>query len=401
MVDFTLTEEQVAMQKMARDFAQKEVKPVAMVREKIADPKEAFPVDLFKKSFALGFHKTCIPVKYGGLGLDCLTHVIMWEELGAADAGFCVSLEGHVTTLAFMINAATEEQRQIWLRSVTEGEGGLVAVATTEPNVGPGWPIDDPLSYVMETTARLKGDDWVLNGNKTFCTNGGTPLTKWYTIQARADMTKTGVDANASFLVWPDTPGLTVGKSPEKMGQRLSYNAELFLDDLRVPKSHLVGGKIGTADVATSANRLTTLDPWCTIGGLCLGVARSAYEEALDYAKRRMILGRPAIQFQLVGAKLADMFIQIEAARALAWKAARHSDTEPASDLKLTLATKTMCSDTAVKVASEAVQVFGGIGYTKECLVEKLYRDAKVTQIYEVSNELCRIGIFHFLEWGI
>jgi acyl-CoA dehydrogenase len=248
MVDFTLTEEQAAMQKMARDFAQKEIKPVAVVRDKIADPKEAFPLDLFKKSFALGFHKTCIPVKYGGLGLDCLTHVIMWEELAAADAGFCVSLEGHVTCLAFMTNAATEEQREIWLRAVTEGEGGLVAVATCEPNVGSSWPMDDPLTYAFETTARLKGNEWVLNGNKNFCTNGGTPILKWYVIEARADMTKTGVDSHADFLVWPDTPGLTVGKSADKMGQRLSYNAELFLDDLRVPQSHLVGGKIGTRD---------------------------------------------------------------------------------------------------------------------------------------------------------
>jgi acyl-CoA dehydrogenase len=401
MVDFTLTEEQAAMQKMARDFAQKEIKPVAIVRDKISDPWEAFPLDLFKKSFTLGFHKTCIPIKYGGLGLDCLTHVIMWEELAAADAGFCVSLEGHVTCLAFMTNAATEEQREIWLRAVTEGEGGLVAVATCEPNVGSSWPMDDPITYNFETTARLKGNEWILNGNKNFCTNGGTPILKWYVIEARADMTKTGVESHADFLVWPDTPGLTVGKSADKMGQRLSYNAELFLDDLKVPQSHLVGGKIGTSDRAVSADRLTTLDPWCTIGGLCIGLARSAYEEALDYAKRRIILRRPAIQFQLVGAKLADMFIQIEAARALAWKAARYSDTHPASDLKITLATKVMCSDTAVKVADEAVQVFGGIGYTKECLVEKLYRDAKITQIYEVTNEVCRVGISHFLEWGI
>jgi len=402
VVDFTLTEQQLAMQKMARDFAEREIKPVAMEREKIPDPKEAFPVDLFKKSFELDLHKTCIPAKYGGLGLDCLTHVIIWEELAAADAGFCVSYEGHVTTLTFMMNIATEEQREVFLRAVTEGEGGLVAIATTEPNVGPGWPIDDPFNYVMETTARLEGDEYVLNGNKSFCTNGGTPITKWYDIQARTDMTKPGVEAHSSFLVWPDTPGLTLGKSADKMGQRLSYNAELYLDDLRVPKSHILGGRPGVGfDVATRADRLCTLDPWATIGGLSLGLARSAYEAALDYAKRRLILGRPAIQFQLVGAKLADMFIQIEAARALAWKAANYSDTHPQSDLKLTFATKVMTSDTAVKVASEAVQIFGGVGYTKENVVEKIYRDAKVTQIYEVSNELCRLGIAHFLEWGV
>lgn len=402
MVDFELTEGQVAMQKMAREFAQKEIKPIAMALDKVQDPEKAFPVEVFKKSFELGFHKTAIPTKYGGLGLDCLTHVIMWEELAAADAGFCVSYEGHVTTLAFMVNGATEEQREAFLRPLAKGEGGLTAIAMTEPNTGPFWMATHPLTFVTETTARLEGDNYVLNGNKIFCTNGGTPLTKWYVIWARTDMTKTGIEAHSALLVWEGSPGLKLGKGEDKMGQRLSYNTELFFDDLRVPKSQLLGGMTGITHVSLPPwGRLTTLDPFITVGGLCLGLARAAFEEALDYAKRRLIVGQPSIQLQLVGAKLADMYIGIEAARALAWKAARYSDTHPFGDTKLAYATKAMCSDVAVRTASEAVQIFGGQGYIKGNLVEKLYRDAKCTQIYEGPNEGMRVCIAQCLEWGM
>jgi len=401
MVDFALTEEQLAIQKLARDFAEKEIKPVAMERDRIVDPKEAFPVDIFKKSFELGFHKAFIPTKYGGLGLDCLTCLLIWEELAVGDAGVCVSFQGHALALEQTINSGTEEQRETFLGAVTEGEGCLTALSFTEPNVGPCWLLVFP-DYAMETTAVLQGDDYVLNGTKNFVTNGGTPLTKWYVIHARTDMTKGGLAAHNTFFVWADTPGLNVGKAEDKMGQRLSHNVVLYLDDLRVPKGQLLGGvtERSTELFAAERERLTTVDCWVLVGGLSLGIARAAYEAALDYAKQRLIAGRPSIQYQLVGAKLAEMYINIEAARALAWKAARHSDTHPRSDWKLAFGTKILTSDVAVKVSSEAVQIYGGYGYTKENLVEKLYRDAKVTQIYECPNELLKVTIASMLELG-
>jgi len=333
-----LTKEQQDLQKAFREFAQKEIKPVAMERDKIEDPAEAFPVDLFKKSFKMDLHTSCIPEKYGGMGLDALSHVVVWEELAAADAGFCVSYEGHVTALAFWMNAAPEEHLEKFIRPFAESnEGGLVAVATTEPNVGPSWGIIFPNDYALETTAVLDGDDWVLSGNKNFCTNGGTPLTKWYLIYARTDMEKAGLDAHAGFAVPADNPGFKFGPPERKMGQRLSYNASFFLDDLRIPKENFVSKFSETIGVKP---RQTTLDPFGTIGGLFLGIARAAYEEALVYAKRRMIVGKPQIQYQLIAAKLADMFIEIEAARSLVWKAARYSDTHPFHDPKLGFAAK-------------------------------------------------------------
>jgi butyryl-CoA dehydrogenase len=324
---------------------------------------------------------------------------VIWEELAAGDAGFCVSYEGHVTTLAFWMNAAPEEHLENFIRPFAESkEGGLVAVATTEPNVGPSWPIIFPDEFAMETTAVLDGNEWVLNGNKNFCTNGGTPLTRWYLIYARTDMEKTGLEAHAGFAVPADTPGFKFGPPEHKMGQRLSYNASFFLDDLSIPKENFVSKN---SEVMGVKPRQTTLDPFGTIGGLFLGIARSAFEESLEYAKNRMIVGKPQIQYQLIAAKLADMFIEIEAARSLVWKSARYSDTHPEADPKLGFAAKVFSSDVCVRTTNEAVQIHGGYGYSKDTLVEKLYRDAKVTQIYEGPNEVLRLGIGMFLELGV
>jgi len=168
---FDLNEQQQMIKETAREFAEKEIKPVAMARDRIVDPEEAFPVDLFKKSFELGFHKMFIPPEYGGMGLDCLTSAIIWEEIAAGDAGVCVSYQGHALAITQMVNAATEEQKETFLKAVTEGEGCLTALSFTEPNVGPCWLLVYP-DYAMEATAVLEGDEYVLNGTKNFVTNG-------------------------------------------------------------------------------------------------------------------------------------------------------------------------------------------------------------------------------------
>ena len=403
MVDFELTEEQLQMQKLCRDFAKKEIKPLAKEIDRMPDPHKAFPVDLFRKSFELGIQKAVIPTQYGGLGLDCLTHVIMWEELAAGDAGFCVTYEGHVTALAYMLNGSTEEQKHRFLPALTEGEGGLIAIAVTEPNTGPGWLFTHPDTVVMQTRAKLDGDNYVLNGNKTFCTNGETPLTKWLIITAQTDTEKTGIESMSHFLVEAGTPGLSCPRMEDKMGQRMSPTCELLIEDMRVPKSNLLGGITGGSHTQFGLNnkRVVTLDPFATIGGLCLGIARSAFEAALDYSKQRIIVHKPSIQYQLVGAKLANMFIEIDAARAMAWKAARYTDAHDQADGKLGYGTKIYCSEVATRCSSEAMQIFGGIGYTKDTEVEKLYRDARVTQIYEGANDILRMNIAQRLEWGI
>lgn len=398
MVDFNLSPEQVAIQHSVREFAEREIKSIALERDRMSDHENIFPVEAFKKSFGVGIHQVAIPARYGGQGLDGLTCAIIWEELAAADAGFCVSYQGHFLALEHICQQGSEQQRETFLGSLTTEEGGLAAFALTEPNVGPCWILvqDD---YVLETRVERDGDDYLINGVKSFCTNGGSPLTKWYVIWGRGDQDKVGRESCSTALVWADTEGFTVPKSEDKMGQRLSTNAQLFLDNVHVPKEQMISGP-GVVSSA-SRERLITANSWILLGALCLGIARSAYEEALNYAKTRKIAGKPAIQHQLIGAKLADMHWQIEAVRAFVWKAAHYFDTNPVPDMKLAQGAKVMGSDLAVKVTGEALQIHGGIGYVKGTLVEKLYRDAKVTQIYECPNELLRVTTAAMLEAGV
>jgi alkylation response protein AidB-like acyl-CoA dehydrogenase len=182
------------------------------------------------------------------------------------------------------------------------------------------------------------------------------------------------------------------------MGQRLSKTAQIYLDNVRVPREHVIGDPDGPIGVG---ERLVKANSWLLLGALCLGIARSAYEAALEYAKRRIIAGQPAIQHQLIGAKLSDMFWNIEAVRAYVWRTAHSFDNDPQPDMKLAQGAKVLGSDLAVNVTNEALQIHGGYGYTKDTLVEKLYRDAKVTQIYECPNELLRVTTANMLHLGL
>ena len=401
MVDFALTEEQLMMQKMAKDFAEKEVKPIAMALDKKQDPKESFAVDATRKSFKLGFHKMTVPKQYGGQGLDSLTHCVVWEEFAVADAGFALGHDANSVVLSIALECATEEQRKEFVSALVEGEGGWCASAMTEPNVGPSGFFADAANMQLTATGRRVGDEYVLNGEKVFCTNGGSPFTKWYRVMVQTDKAVKGPQGMSVFYVWADTPGLNVVKFEDKMGQRLSINAIITLDDCRVHKRYIEGGQEGYNFAAGSGTKFSTVDGWPLMAAMNLGIARSAYEEALKFAKQRIILGRPSIEFQLVGAKLADMFIDISATRALIWNAAWEVDRNHVRNSKLAYAAKIMCSDVVVRTTSEACQIFGAVGITKDTLVEKLYRDAKVCQIYEGANEVLRVNIAKRLQFGL
>jgi alkylation response protein AidB-like acyl-CoA dehydrogenase len=397
MVDFSLTQKQIEMQEMARDFSQNHIKPVAMEIDKISDPEKAFPVNLFEKGFEIGLQKTCIPEKYGGLGLDCLTHVIIWEELAAADIGFAISLQAHNLAVAHTMNMGTEEQRETFSKPIVEG--GLAVISAVEANAGAAVAVLDPFNFVWETNATKDGDVWVLNGRKTFCTNAGTPLAKWICFLVRTDMTQAGMPAHSGFLVWPDTPGLKIGKNYDKMGHRMAYTPSIELEDVRVPKSQLVGEKAGfSMDLPP---RITTADNFLNVAAMALGLTRAIYEESLAFAKNRVTNGKPMIQHQVVAIKLADMFIEMEAARAMLWKTAWISDTQPHTDQKMVIATKVLCSDMVARISREGLQIFGGHGYTKDTLIEKLYRDAKAPEIYEGANDSLRVSLGQFIEWGM
>ena len=397
MVDFSLNQKQIEMQALARDFSERHIKPVAMEIDKISDPEKVFPVSLFEKSFEIGLQKTCIPEKYGGLGLDCLAHVLVWEELAAADIGFAISLQAHNLAVAQMLNLGTEEQRERFTKPIVEG--GLAVISAVEANAGAAVAVLDPFNFAWETNAVKDGDFWVLNGRKTYCSNAGTPLTKWIHFLVRTDMAQTGIPAHSGFLVWADTPGLTVGNNYDKMGHRMAYTPSIELKEVRVPNSQLVGEQAGFP--MDPPPRTTTADNFLNVAAMAMGLARAIYEESVAFSKNRVTSGKPMIQHQIVASKLANMFIEMEAARAMLWKAAWISDTQPQTDQKMVIATKVMVSDMVARISREGLQIFGGHGYTKDTLIEKLYRDAKGPEIYEGANDSLRVSLGQFIEWGM
>ena len=397
MVDFTLTGKQREIQQSVREFCDREIRPFAMERDQNPDPDAVFDADLFQKGFELGLQKSCIPTRFGGLGLDCLTHTLIWEELGAADAGFAVSMQAHAWAVTMLLNLGTAAQCETFLKPIVDG--GLAVISAVEPDTGAAVAIYDPLGFEFQSTARPDGDEWVLDGFKTYAGNAGTPLTKWIMFLVRTDTEQSGMSAHSNFLVYPDAPGLEVGKNADKMGHRTAYTPSIRLNDVRVSANHLVGETTGMPQPPKP--RQSTADSFLVVGAIGIGLARAIYAEAVDFAKQRKAAGKPMIQHQMISARLADMYIGIEAARSLLWRAAWVTDNQPQSDLKLSLAAKVACTDVAARISRDGLQMFGGYGYTKGALIEKLYRDAKAPELYEGANESLRIGLGQYIDWGI
>ena len=394
----SLTQQQLEMQALARDFGDKHIKPVAMEIDQIANPQKAFPVGLMTKGLDAGFQSMCIPKAYGGLGLDCLTHALMFEEFGAADIGFALSFQAHNLALALLLNSGTEEQRALFLKPIVEG--GLAAVASVEPNTPSAATLLDPKNFTWDTHAVREGDDWIINGQKVFGSNAGTSLCKWILISARTDKNQVGMSANSLFLIWADTPGITVGDNYDKMGHRMAYTPTIDLKNVRVSHSQLLGGK-SMALSGERPPRLTTADNYLNVAAQSVGLARAIYGEALAFAQTRVTNGKPMAEHQAVALKLANMYIEIEAARALLWKVACMSDSQPQIDRKLPIATKVFCTDMVANISRDGLQIFGGRGYRKDMLIEKLYRDAKAPEIYEGANDSLRITLAQLINWGL
>ena len=395
MVDFTLSEEHLALQRMVKDFAQKEVRPVVRELDRLPDPRNAFPWDAVNKGAELGFHKMSIPEAYGGLGLDCLSACIVAEEMAAVDAGFATTFGACCLALGPIVNRATEEQRERFLRPICADDAGayLTAFAMTEPDCGPSAGIDPNPEYGLKTTAILQDDHYVVNGTKCFCTNGG--LARLYTVIVRTDPSKGGAGAIGALLVTPDTPGFSIGKIEDKMGQRLSQQSELIFEDARVARENML------VPFGPGEQRLNTVEMLPLVGALGVGVARAAYEAAREYAKIRKVSGTPIIEYQAIATMLADMSMQVELARLIVWKAAWYSDTHERPSPRLSAMAKIAGTDAAMRVSTDAVQVFGGTGYMRETGIEKFMRDAKLTQIYEVPNQIHRLHITALEQWGL
>ena len=368
-MDYFLTEDQMMIKELARQIAEEKVVPV---REEL-DEKEEFPWEIMKvlaQSDLLGLY---IPEKYGGLGKGCLELCIVIEELSRACLGVSTTYAANALGTYPILLFGSEEQKGKYLPDIAAGER-LVAFAITEANAGSD-------AAGIQTTARLEGNEYILNGTKQWITNGGEA--EIYTIIAMTDRTK-GPRGASALIVEKGTPGFHFGKKEKKMGIRASSTRELIFDNCRIPKENIIA-KEGYGFIMA----MKTLDHSRTgVGSQGVGVAQGAFEEALKFAKHRIQFGHPIISFQSVQHMLADMAIEIEAARGLVYSVARYIDSGAKDISKDSAIAKVFATDVAMRVTTNAVQVMGGSGYMREYPVEKMMRDAKILQIYEGTNQI-------------
>lgn len=369
---YLFTDEQKDLQLMVRDFVNKEVIPHAAEWDREGE----FPQDTFRKACEMGLHLMGIPEEFGGMGLDQTTSCILREELGRGDAGFAVSLGANMLGYTPLSIAGTKEQIKHFADIVVPG--AVSAFCLTEAQGGSD-------AGNSKTTAVKVGDEYVINGSKTFITNGG--IAGIYTVFAMTDKDK-GVKGMSAFMVERDRPGVSVGAEENKMGIRASNTTEVVFEDVRVPADHLIGKEGDGFKIA-----MKTLDRTRPSGSAtAVGICQRAIEECVKYAKERVVFGRPIAKHQAVAFMIADMEIQTQAARQMVMYAARLMDNG-IFDSVVAAAAKTFTGDTAMKVTTDAVQVLGGFGYSREYPVEKLMRDAKIYQIFEGTNQIQRVVI--------
>jgi acyl-CoA dehydrogenase len=374
-ISFALTEEQKSLRQLAREFAEKEIRPHAAEY----DENSTHPVGVIAKAHDVGLMNPHIPEEYGGIGLPGFDGMLVGEELSWGCAGIAVSIGANTLGAAPVLLAGSDEQKREWLPPLLE-EPILCSFGLSEPDAG-----SDVAR--IKTTAERRGDEYVLNGSKTFITNAGHAA--WTVVFAKTDPSK-GHRGLSAFIVPMDSPGVTVEQHLDKMGQRATDTSAFSLQDVQVPAANRIGGEGDGFKIA-----MMTLDftrPGTAAGAV--GVAQAAMDYAVEYAKERVTFDVPIAMHQGVNFLVADMATEIEAARLLTWQAAWMLDS--GYGRKATLYSsfaKRFAADTAMKVTTDAVQIFGGYGYIKEYPVEKLMRDAKLFQIYEGTSQIQRLVI--------
>ncbi len=405
MIDFSLTDTQRELQRVGHEFARNEIRPVAAEFDRIADPADAFPWEVYRKANDLGFNRALVPEAQGGAGLGDLDFAILMEELAWGDVGVALTYLAHWLALRPLINGGSEDQRNRFL-SDQAGAGGrewLAAICSTEHgSAGDLSPREHlatdeaarfhvtredfatnatvPPAHRREvtTTAIADGDEFVINGTKRFITNG--PVASLYLVTASTDPAKPDSMTGGAFMVSARAPGISLGTIENKMGHRLSKMSEVIFENVRVPRADMIPMGATSHGLASSTTN---------VGALCVGLARAAYEEALEYSKARYKGGNYLIFHQAIAMKLADMAIGIKTGRLLVHNAAWHNDQGLGLGAIQPMA-KVYCSDMALKVALEAQQIFGGYGYMRGMPVEKWVRDARVGPIYDFTNEMLR-----------
>ena len=373
-----LTEEQKMIKETVRRFALDQVEPLAIE----IDREHRFPEETVEKMAELGLLGICIPEEYGGAGMDDLCYYIAVEELSRVCGSTGLTLAAHISLCTYPIYAfANEEQRKKYLPDLASGKH-MGAFGLTEPNAGSD-------AGGTEATAVKDGDGYLLNGTKVFITNAMHAGT--FIVTARTSKEE-GVKGITAFIVERDTPGFTVNKGPEKLGMRGSDWGELVFDNARVPAENIMGEKGGGLKLF-----MQTLDGGrISIGALALGIAQGALDKAVAYAKTRIQFGTPIIEHQGIGFKLAEMATNIEAARHMVYSATRNKMAEKPHTKESAMA-KLFASETAVRAASDAIQVHGGYGYAAEYHVERYWRDAKLCTIGEGTSEIQKLVISRHL----
>ena len=379
-MDYNLTEEHNMIRQTVRDFAEQEIKPVA----KELDNDAEFSPELTKRMGDLGLFGMYLPEKYGGQETDILSYIIAVEEIARVDGSHAATLAAHNSLgIGPLFYYGNEEQKMKYLPKLCTGEG-LWSFGLTEPDAGSD-------SRGTKTKAYLENDEWVINGSKIFITNGAADITLGSTVQVVSGE-KDGKPEFSAIIVDQNTPGFTAKEMHDKMMWRASNTAELYFDNCRVPKDHLLG-EIGEG----SHIMLSTLDNGrLSIGAMGLGLAQGAYEAALKYSQERKQLGKPICKFQVIAFKLADMALKIELARNLLYKACWLYDNKMPFAKEAAMS-KLYCSEIAKEVADEAVQIHGGYGLMKEYDVERFYRDQRLLQIGEGTSEIQRLVISRYI----
>ncbi|MEM4279143.1 MAG: acyl-CoA dehydrogenase family protein [Archaeoglobaceae archaeon] len=376
-MNFELDEDHKILQQAVRDFAEKEIKPFG----KEFDEKEEYPWEIYRKAAKLGYIGASVPEEYGGAGMDRLAEAIISIEFTRADSGIGSAIDLAVLGVPMLLKYGSEELKEKFIPGVVEGKKPS-AIAVTEPDCGTD-------VAAMKTKAVRDGDEWVISGSKTFITNGS--VADYTIVLAKTSETTPPHRGISAFVVETNREGYEARKI-RKMGLNCHDTAEIALKNVRVPKENLVGEENrGFYQLMDFFNESRV-----KIGALHLGMAIGAYERALEYAKQRKAFGKPLIEHQAIAFKLADMFTAIETARLLVYKAAWLID-QGAPNPAISSAAKLFASEVAVKVCYDAVQIFGGYGYSKEYDVERYYRDARVGTIYEGTSEAQRIVISRFL----
>lgn len=367
-----LTEEQKDLKELVKSFMENEVKP----HIKEYDESGEFPFELYKKGFELGFHLLDIPEEFGGSGLDHKTLCVALEEMGKVEPAYAITMLCTSLALECVLSSGTKEQIKLFSDRVVPG--ALGAFCLTEPNSG-----SDAAS--LKTTAVRDGDDYILNGRKCYVTNGG--YSDVFIVFATVDRSL-GAKGITAFLVEKEYAGLTVGKHEDKMGLRLSNTCDLALNNVRVPVANRLGEEGQGFKIAMKgldAGRVHN-------AAISTGLSQAAIEEAVKYAKERVQFGKPIIKHQAIQFMLADMEMNTEAGRQLVYNAANLIDHHVRATKEASMA-KCFCADNAMKVTTDAVQILGGYGYSREYPVEKMMRDAKIFQIFEGTNQIQRIVI--------